>query len=158
MTPAQRAVVQLTECRHHAEIVAEALNDIAHYLPFTKDNVQTFGKEQTQILDQIAYRFMKLQDSMGQKLLPLVLELAQEPIAENVTFAEKLNTLERIGALPSAEQWRKLRIARNALAHEYPDDPELQASAINRFLEGTKQLCELYTVVEKYMHERLLIT
>ena len=40
--------------------------------------------------------------------------------------------------IPSADEWKKLRIACNAVAHEYPDDPELRTSAVNLFLAGAK--------------------
>ena len=88
---------------------------------------------------------------MGQKVLPTIFELAQEPIAPDATFAEKLNWLERMGALPSAEEWKKLRVARNAIAHEYPDDRDLRASAINRFFAGAMQLNVLYQFVGRYL-------
>lgn len=70
-----------------------------------------------------------------------------------MTFIEKLNRLERIGAIPSAEEWKSFRIVRNALAHDYPDDPELRASAINQFIEAAIQLSTLY----KYVHEYILL-
>ena len=79
------------------------------------------------------------------------MELAQEPVPANATFDEKLNRLERIGAVPSAEEWKKLRVVRNALAHEYPDDPELRVSAINRFLEGAGTMSALYRFVREYV-------
>ncbi|QXP83606.1 hypothetical protein [Methylococcus sp. Mc7] len=102
------------------------MDEARHWLPFAPDSIDHVGKEQTRVLDQVAYRFAELQDTMGQKVLPAVLELAQEPISADATFAVKLNWLERIGALPSADEWKKLRAARNAIAHEYPDDPELR--------------------------------
>jgi hypothetical protein len=43
--------------------------------PFDADSVQHITKEQLRILDQVAYRFTKLQDSMGQKVLPTILDL-----------------------------------------------------------------------------------
>ena len=88
---------------------------------------------------------------MGEKVLPLILVLAQEPIPESITFAEKLNRLERIGAISSAEEWKRFRIVRNALAHDYPDDPELRASAINSFIEGAINLTALYKYVKSYI-------
>ncbi len=149
MTPEQAMRVYLAECTLHVEVLDESLSDIAKYLPFSANTV--LNKELLRILDQIAYRFTKLQDSMGEKVLPLILVLAQEPISSTATFVEKLNRLERIGAIPSAEEWKQLRVARNAVAHEYPDDPELRASAINRFLAGAKQLSLLHQFVAQYI-------
>lgn len=145
--------IYLSECRLHVEVLAEALAETRQWLPFTPDSVQHIEKVQLRILDQVAYRFTKLQDTMGQKVLPTILDLAQEPIAPDATFAEKLNWLERMGALPSAEEWKRLRVARNAIAHEYPDDPELRASAINRFIDGAMRLNALYEFVHKYLLE-----
>ena len=149
MTPEQSMRIYLAECEIHAEVLKQGLIDLQKYLPLSiKVEIE---KDTLRILDQIAYRFAKLQDSMGEKVLPLILVLAQEPIAVNATFVEKLNRLERIGAIPSADEWKKLRIARNAIAHEYPDDPELRISAINRFMEGALQMSVLYQIVYKYI-------
>ncbi|GAA3535883.1 hypothetical protein [Zobellella aerophila] len=56
---------------------------------------------------------------MGAKLLPGILELTKEQGAL-ATFIDKLNRLEKIGALSSAEQWLELREMRNQFAHDYP--------------------------------------
>lgn len=88
-------------------VLAEALEEARKWLPFSAETVQHITKEQLRILDQIAYRFTKLQDTMSQKVLPTILELAQDSIAPDATFAEKLNWLERMGALPSAEELKK---------------------------------------------------
>lgn len=154
MTPEQLMRIYLDECHLHVEILAEALAEARPWLPCTAESVQQISKAQLRVLDQVAYRFTKLQDTMGQKVLPAILELAQEPIPPEATFAEKLNWLERMEALPSAEEWKKLRAARNAIAHEYPDDPELRASAINRFLDGAMQLNALYEFVNEYLRKR----
>lgn len=145
--------IYLGECSLHVGVLAEALAEARKWLPFSADTVQHITKEQLRILDQMAYRFTRLQDTMGQKVLPTILELAQEPIAPDATFAEKLNWLERMGALPSAEEWKKLRVARNAIAHEYPDDHDLRASAINRFFDGAMQLNTLHQFVSGYLLE-----
>ena len=149
MKPEQSMRVYIAECTLHAEVLDEALIDVRKWMPIAAGT--HLDKELLRILDQIAYRFTKLQDSMGEKVLPLIMELAQEPVSSSATFAEKLNRLERMGAIPSADEWKKLRIARNAVAHEYPDDPELRTSAINRFLAGAKQLNSLYQFVMQYI-------
>lgn len=149
MMPEQSMRIYLAECSLHAEVLDEGLVDAKAWSPLSPGVL--IEKEMLRILDQIAYRFAKLQDSMGEKVMPLILELAQETIPANATFVEKLNRLERIGAISSAEEWKKFRIVRNALAHDYPDEPELRASAINRFLEGAANLIGLYQFVRAYI-------
>lgn len=41
--------------------------------------------EKIRYLDQLAYRFGKLQDTMGEKVLPLILEIAQEVVNEQAS-------------------------------------------------------------------------
>ncbi len=155
MSPEQSMQIYLTECKIHAKVLNQSLVDIQKHLPLSA-NIE-IDKATLRILDQIAYRFAKLQYSMGEKVLSLILVLAQEPLAANATFVEKLNRLERIGAIPSAEEWKKLRVARNAIAHEYPDDPELRISAINRFMEGASQMSVLYQAVHEYIDAHFLL-
>ena len=68
---------------------------------------------------------------MGAKLFPNVLALTQEH-GDLPTFIDKLNKLEKIGAIESASAWLRLREMRNQFAHDYPDDPEIQASLLNK--------------------------
>ena len=102
----------------------------------------------------MAYRFGKLQTTLGERLLWLVLDVLEEPIAESVPFAQKL---ERLGTIPSADQWRSLRQVRNSIAHEYPDAPELRAASLNRFIEGAGELLEFWDQIASYLslHERV---
>ena len=151
MKPEKSMSIYLAECALHVEVLDEGLDDAKPFMPFSNRSVM--DKKMLRIFDQIAYLFTKLQDTMGEKVLPLILILAQEPLPVNVTFIEKLNRLERIGAIPSAEEWKSFRVVRNTLAQDYPDDPELRASAINRFIEAATQLSALY----KYVHEYILL-
>ena len=60
------------------------------------------GSDQRRLRDQSACRFMKLQDSLGERVLPGILTQAQaqaqEPLPPEATFAEKLQRLERLAA------------------------------------------------------------
>jgi hypothetical protein len=106
-------------------------------------------------LDQAAYRFMKLQDSLGEKVLPGILVLTLEPLPPEATFAEKLQRLERLGVLPSVQSWRLRREVRNSLAHEYPENPALQAAMLTRFMTGLSELLAVWTCVDGYVAQRL---
>jgi len=155
MTSEQLMRIYLAECALHAKVLGEGLAEAKERAPLTVDT--PIGKEMLRVFDQIAYRFGKLQDSMGGKVMPLILDLAQETVPVNATFTEKLNSLERIGAIPAAAEWKKFRVIRNALAHEYPDDPELRTSAINRFLDGAADLGVFYKFVRFYISEHFPI-
>ena len=80
--------------------------------------------DEVRTLDQLVFRFGRLQDAMGTRLLPALLQLTQE-WRDNEPFLDKLNRAEKLGMLPSAEQWQLLRELRNQTAHEYPEKPEL---------------------------------
>jgi len=151
MTLKQRMNIYLSECSLHAEVLDEALAEAHAWLPLSPES--EIGKEMLRVLDQIAYRFGKLQDSMGEKVLPLILEMTEDPLPLNATFAENLNRLERIGAIPDVQAWKRFRAIRNALAHEYPDDPELRTSAINRFVKGAEDFSMLYQSVKEYISD-----
>ncbi|MGL6041131.1 MAG: hypothetical protein ACRC01_08015, partial [Deefgea sp.] len=93
---------------------------------------------------------LKLQDTLGEKILPGLLEVAQEPISPSAMFGEKLQRLERLNILPSADQWRSLRDVRNSVAHEYPDHPEVAELAISQFIIRAKELLSLFTHISHH--------
>ncbi len=111
-------------------------------MPFTGSKLTQLSNVDLAILDQFTTRFGKLQDLMGAKLFPAVLELTKEPV-ELKAFIDKLNHLEKLGAIPSADQWLFMREIRNAFSHDYPDDPELLAAVLNQAVELARQLTEV---------------
>lgn len=144
-----RLQAALAECRLHAEVLTEALSDLSPAV-FTAQDVARLGSDQRRVLDQLAYRFGKLQDGMGEKVLPGVLDLVQEPLSPGATFAEKLQRLERLGALANAADWRRLRELRNQVAHEYPDQPRLKAAVLNRFIQGVREPLAICAQVQNF--------
>lgn len=139
----------LKECRIHEEVLQEAKDELGD-TRFDEKTVTNIGVQQRRLLDQLAYRFSKLQDSMGMKLLPMLLDLAEEPLPQETPFAEKLQRLERLGALESVERWRQLREIRNQLAHEHEDAPAIKAAVLNRFIEEVGSLLIIWKKAEAY--------
>lgn len=118
-------------CERHAERLRWAMNTLGDRFPLSPQDLAKLSDIDLAVIDQFIMRFSKLQDAIGAKLLPGVLELTKEP-GDFPTFIDKLNRLEKIGALPSASQWLQLREMRNQFSHEYPDDPDIQASLLNK--------------------------
>ncbi len=78
-------------------------------------------------LDAFVSRFGRLQDTVGDKLLPaLLLALAERsgPAIDNLDKAEKLGFIE------SADTWMELRRLRNQMVHEYIEDLAVLTSAL----------------------------
>ena len=50
---------------------------------------------------------------------------------------------ERLGAIPSARQFREFVTVRNRLAHLYPEDPARQAANLNAAHAASPQLLQL---------------
>jgi len=94
------------------------------------------------LTDQILFRFIKLQDSMGERLIPGTLSELREPF-EDWPMRDRLDRLEKLGFL-DVEQWLRWRDVRNRLAHEYPDAPELRQAALLSAIAAAGELTDRY--------------
>jgi hypothetical protein len=126
-------------CDRHADRLHWAMTQLQSHIPFSEHTLTNINDIELAILDQFSTRFGKLQDLMGAKLFPVVLEITKEP-GELKAFIDKLYRLEKIGAIASADDWLLMREARNAFSHDYPDDQELQAALLNKAYELAAQL------------------
>ena len=80
------------------------------------------------LTDQILYRFTKLQDTVGERLVPATLGWLQEP-HEAQPMRTRLDRLEKLGYL-DVDPWLQWRDVRNRLAHEYPGAADLRHAAV----------------------------
>jgi hypothetical protein len=138
----------LDQCEQHARIL---MQDLAMLPPqFDAASAGQLSDEARRVMDQAAYRFMKLQDVLGEKVLPGLLTATLDPLPPESPFAQKLQRLERLGAIPSAQAWRGLREARNSMAQEYPQHPELQAAQWTTFLRAAADLVGIWSSVQRF--------
>lgn len=72
-------------------------------------------------------RFGRLQDTVGDKLLPLLLDALGE---KSLSVIDNLDRAERLGLLKSADEWMTIRNLRNQMIHEYVEDPVILCSAL----------------------------
>jgi hypothetical protein len=64
-------------------------------------------------------RFARLQDTLGDKLLPEILRALGEPVGPVI---DNLDRAERLGLLGSADEWLVMHNLRNQMVHEYVED------------------------------------
>lgn len=140
-------------CKRHAERLTWAMTELKNHFPFTPESLEKFSNTEQAIVDQFSTRFAKLQDAMGVNLFPAVLELMKEP-PHLTAFLDRLYQLEKIGAIASAEHWLLLREMRNQFAHDYPEDPQLQSSLLNKAYGLAKDLMVVLQQVEDFVSSR----
>ena len=139
----------VAQCETHARRMLWAKRALQSELPLNAGRLRGLDDAQVAIADQFVGRFAKLQDAMGTKLLPMMLELTKEQ-GDLEAYLDKLNRLEKIGALPSVDEWLELREMRNAFAHDYPEDSELQAAVLNRAFDAADRLVDILHHVRKF--------
>lgn len=72
-------------------------------------------------------RFGRLQDTVGDKLLPLLLDALGEKTSAAI---DNLDRAERLELIESADEWMTMRNLRNQMVHEYVEDPVVLTSAL----------------------------
>ena len=118
---------------------------IAPRRPLSAATLADLDDDAVQDIDQFVLRFGKLQDVMGERLVPATLDALQEPY-EDRPMLDKLNRLEKLGLLESTEAWEKLRALRNHFAHEHPDEPSLRAAYLN---QGFDAAASIETILQR---------
>lgn len=78
-------------------------------------------------LDAFVGRFARLQDTLGDKLLPALLTAMGEKASSVI---DNLDRAERLGWLKSVDEWLTIRELRNQMIHEYIEDPVVLSSAL----------------------------
>lgn len=78
-------------------------------------------------VEAFASRFSRLQDTLGDKLLPVLLSaLGEKPGAA----IDNLDRAERLGYIQSVDDWLAMRSLRNQMVHEYVEDLAILSSAL----------------------------
>ena len=124
----RQATPEFARLRSLLEIAAAEL----HYLkrcdarlfatPLTDERIRRWpdDDELAERVDAFVARFGRLQDTLGDKVLPAFLRaMAETPGA----MLENLDRAEKLGLIQSADGWLALRKLRNRMIHEYVADP-----------------------------------
>lgn len=97
--------------------------------PFTPERAAVLAddQEQAERVEAFVGRFARLQDTLGDKLLPVLLQCLGERTGAAI---DNLDRAERLGLIRSAEDWMTLRRLRNQMVHEYVEDAIVLAGAL----------------------------
>ena len=105
----------------------------------TPDDYTHLNKDDRRLLDQFAYRYTRLQDDMGARLMPAVLKVLGEDISP-MSAIDRFTRLEQLGWLKSADEWLSLRQVRNQFAHDYPDSLTERFERLQAAIQAAQKL------------------
>lgn len=138
-TPEQMALQHILNiCQGHADALSEAMQDM-QLRSLTPEDYTHLNKDDRRLLDQFAYRYTRLQDDMGARLMPSVLKALGEDVAP-MSAIDRFARLEQLGWLKSADDWLTLRQVRNQFAHDYPDSPAERFERLQAAIQAARQL------------------
>ncbi|EGW20086.1 hypothetical protein [Methylobacter tundripaludum] len=78
--------------------ICHALEKLKLYLPVGWEHWD--DKDVVEYIDQIVFRFMKIQEGIGRRSIPLIVETIDAETSE-MTFIDKLNKQEKSGLMDS---------------------------------------------------------
>ena len=141
MNAQDKLAAVLWEADRHAQTLQETLQEwdadpVTGWVALEADRLKV------RLVDQLLFRVTKLQDVLGERLIPVTLAVLRESF-EAWPMRDRLNRLEKLGFL-DVNQWLAWREVRNRLAHEYPDQPEIRFAALLAAIGASKSLAELY--------------
>ena len=121
----------------------------------TADTLTSLDEDKIAYLDQFLFRFIRLQDTMGENLFKNTLLSLEENISGQ-SFIDILNRLEQLELLNKTE-WINLRTLRNKATHEYPDMNTEIAAAINTLHAHSPEMESILQKIKNYLTERALL-
>ncbi len=113
-------------------------------------------KENVKTIDAFIYRFVKLQDYMGEKLFKELLRSLLE-YKDNMSMLDVLDKLEKLEIIKSSDRWLDYREIRNKLTHEYPDNQDEIIDGIKISLEYFREIVKLVIGIKSYIKDNGLV-
>ncbi len=144
----QTFIEKLHECNQHKKRLLSAKKRLGNFMPFDIDSYNNLDEVEISTIDQMIFRFSKLQDTLGDKIFPFILELNAENV-KTMTFIDRLNRLEELELLYK-DDWMSLRKDRNEIAHEYSFNQEEVVDSINLIFNRVDDLLKIYDDIYKY--------
>lgn len=139
----------INSCDIHASRLSAACQSLTPLLPLKSERISILTVEELGLMELMMSRFSKLQDTLGAKLFPLILQLLQQD-ETNYSFLDMLHRLEKLEILPSSTWWLKIRELRNHLVHDYPENPQLMSDNFNLSVTAAHELLNYWSSFRAY--------
>jgi hypothetical protein len=144
----------IKECESHLSRLTRSHGLIKEFFPLTEETLKNCSEERIEHLDQFIYRFTKLQDAMGARLLPSVYSYLKNEV-KPVPFIDILSSLEKYEVLTSENDWQFFRNLRNYLAHDYPESIGQTVLTLNTLYSNWDKLKNMYVQVREFCIKKI---
>ena len=151
----QTFIEKLHECNQHKKRLLGAKNRLKDYMPLSVKRYNILDEIYISTIDQMIFRFSKLQDTMGDKIFPSILELNGEKV-KVMTFIDRLNRLEELELLYK-DEWMGLRKDRNEIAHEYSFNQDEVVNNINLVYIKSNDLIIIYNQIIQFIEKKNIL-
>ena len=128
----------------HKKRLTTALRDTKKMPPITPYTFGNLSEQDAYVLEMLNTRFCKMQDDMGSKIFPKILEVTSMYDKSVTTYIDKLNFLEKDGFLFSAEWWDNLRKLRNGIVHDYDNKHDILSDHTNQLIVKAQELIDYW--------------
>ena len=142
----------LAKVNLHKYRAKQALLEIKEWEELDSEIFEDFEKIKT--IDSFIYRFIKLQDLMGEKLFKYFLDEIGE-YKDNMSLLYMLDKLEKFEIVDNAKEWMGYRKLRNKLTHEYPNNEDDVVDGIRLSMEVFGEIELILEKIEKYQKEKM---
>jgi len=113
-------------------------------------------KERIKTIDAFIFRFIKLQDFMGDKLFKELIKRIGE-YKDNMSLIDVLDKLEKLELIDNADKWLNFRTVRNKLTHEYPNNEADTIEGIKLAMVYFEEISIVLMNVKTYIEKKRLI-
>jgi len=134
----RRGVVAMQRC---ATRLRRSVQRLDPFFPVGADRLQKLAPEQQDDIDAFLKRFEQLVLTLQDQVF-IGLAIREGEDSREMSRRDVTELMERLGAIPSARQFRDFVAVRNRLAHLYPEDPARQAANLNAAYHAAPHLLQ----------------
>ena len=158
---AEEEVALLTEYLESGARIHAGFNQTvelaAAFLPVTADGIDALSvRDETTVLAFLK-RFEQFEDLLGHAL-KAISKIMEHGKIERLTSRDVAHRAWALGILSDEKIWSDAVRTRNALAHEYPINPEKRASQVNNAWKARGTLNDTWAAILRFIETEGLLT
>ncbi|MDM8539150.1 hypothetical protein QUF70_20545 [Desulfobacterales bacterium HSG17] len=143
----------IQENKSHLQKIKRTKDLLKDLFPANVNSFQAFSPQEIGHIDQFIYRFTKMQDSLGMRLIPALYSWLEGDTTPK-PFLDIMNRLEKLEIIDSVDDWQFFRNLRNNLAHDYPESLVQTIETLNLLYEEIEKFLLIFQQLKQAWEKR----